>query len=142
MNDMDGKHLLSELHREDGQVWSWLLKIFLVALVIGFIITQFGPIILNQISIHGTADDAVDEAAIEYLHTRGDMEKVNRVVNDLLESRDTRLVTNIAVVKGQSGEPDMITVSVRKIVNSFLFENVGYLCRYTEAKAFSERPLR
>jgi len=35
----------------------------------------------------------------------------------------------------------MMSLSVRKIRNTFLFMNVGYLCRYTEAAAYSERAI-
>jgi len=139
---MDGKRFVSRLQREDGQAWNYILDIILVALVLGFLIFQFGPIVWNHISIHGTADDAAEEAVIAYRNSKGNMDRVARIVNDLIQSRDARLVTDITLVKGVNGEPDMITVQVRKIVNTYLFENVGYLCRYTEAQASSERPLR
>jgi len=140
MNDMNGKTLFFRLRDEDGQIWSYVLKFVLVAVVIGAIIIQCGPVIWNHISIHGTADDAVEEAVTAYRNSRGNMERVNSVVKELLEDRDTRLVGTINVVKGQDGQPDTISLTVRKIVNTYLFENVGYLCRYTEAVAYSEKP--
>jgi uncharacterized protein (UPF0333 family) len=135
---MNGKGFFLRLHGEDGQVWEYVLKIILVAVVIGAIITQCGPIIWNQISIHGTADDAAEEAATAYQQSKGNMEVVYEVVQELLDDRDVRLDGNITVVKGLNGEPDIISVPVRKIVNTYLFQNVGYLCRYTEAKALGE----
>ncbi len=127
------------MHGEDGQVWSWVLTLVLVAVVIGAIITQFFPIIWNHISVHATADDAADEAAMEFRASRGNMQRVNESVKDMLASRDARLVGSISFIKGENGEPDRIGLTVRKITNTYLFENIGYLCRLTEATAYSER---
>lgn len=138
---MNIKNILSRLHGEDGQIWSYVLKIVLVAVVVGIIITQFGPIIMNYVTIHNTADDALDEAILTYEQNRGDMEKVNAAAQDLLSNRDARMVGSVKVVKGQGGQPDMMSLSVRKIRNTYLFMNVGYLCRYTEAAAYSERAI-
>jgi hypothetical protein len=141
MNDMDRNIFFTRLRSEDGQVWNYILTAVIIVLVIGAIITQFGPIISNYISIHGTADDAVDEAIITYQNSKGNMKRVNEVVRNLLSDDDARLVGVINVTKGINGEPDTIGISVRKIVNTYLFENVGYLCKYTEAAAYSERPI-
>jgi hypothetical protein len=126
---MNMKDIVARLHGEDGQVWSYVLKIVLVAVVVGIIITQFFPIIMNYVTIHNTADDAIDEAILTYEQQRGDMKKVNAAVQDLLSDRDARLVGS------------MMSLSIRKIRNTFLFMNVGYLCRYTEASAYSERAI-
>ncbi len=139
MNDMREKILLRNLQAEDGQVWSHVLTIVLVAVLAGAIVIQCGPIIWNHISIHGTADDAAQEAAITYANSRGDMDRVHEVVRELLDRNNAKLNGPINVIQGQNGEPDLITVSIRKIVNTSLFENVGYLCKYTEAHAYSER---
>jgi hypothetical protein len=138
---MNLRHIVSRLHGEDGQVWSYVLQIVLAFLVIGIIITQFVPIIMNYATIHNTADDAIEEAVLTYEQQRGDMEKVNAAVREVLDDRDARLVGSIKVIKGQAGQPDMMSLSVRKIRNTFIFMNVGYLCRYTEAAAYSERAL-
>ncbi|MDD3719013.1 MAG: hypothetical protein PHP28_10180 [Actinomycetota bacterium] len=138
---MNGKVMLSRLRSEDGQVWSIALKILLVVIVLGAIIIQAGPVIWNHISIRGTADDAADEAVMTYRSSRGNMQEVEKAVRKLLDAREARLYTEITFIKGKNGEQDMIGISVRKIVNTYFFEKVGYLCRYTEAVAYSERPI-
>jgi len=135
---MREKGFFIRLQAEDGQVLSHVLTIVLIAVFIGAIIIQCGPVIWNHISIHGTADDAAQEAAITYANSRGDMDRVYEAVNGVLESSDARLDGPINVLKGLNGEPDMVTVSIRKIANTFLFEKVGYLSKYTEAHAYSE----
>lgn len=125
---------------EGGQVWSYILKIFLVALVIGLLISQFGPIIANHISTRGTAGDAADLAAHTY-NTRRSMEEVTEKVTKLLDEREARLDGSISIIYDDTGRPYKISVPVRKIVNTFLFEHVGYLAPLTEAHAVGEYDL-
>ncbi|MBN2028317.1 MAG: hypothetical protein JW854_16330 [Actinobacteria bacterium] len=135
---MDGKSFTLRLRSEDGQVWAHVLTIVLVALVVAVIIIQFGPIMWNHISINGIADDAAHEAAITYSNSHGNMDRVSEAVQRVLDDNDAVLDNPITVIEGKNGGPDSIAISVRKIVNTYLFENVGYLCRYTEAHGFSE----
>ncbi len=128
------------LSSEGGQVWVYILKIFLVALVIGLLISQFGPIIANHISTHSTASDAASEAAHIY-NTSRSMEKVTDAVVKFLTDRGARLDGAINIVYDESGRPAKISVPVRKVVNTFLFEHVGYLAPYTEAHAVGEGEL-
>jgi hypothetical protein len=138
---MSNKAVLCSLKREEGQVWTYVLWIVMIALVIGLLITQFGPIISNHISVGSAANDAAEEGAVAYSQSRGNMEKVYDVVRKKLDEKGARLDGSIGFVEGQNGAPNMITVPVRRISNSYLFENVGYLCKYTEAKAFGESPV-
>ncbi|MGQ9476525.1 MAG: hypothetical protein ACUVRX_10810 [Actinomycetota bacterium] len=120
---------------ESGQVWVHVLRIFLVALVIGVIISQCGPIIANYISTRGTANDAAILAAETYQSKRGDMEQVRHEVIKLLDERGARLDGDITLEYDPTGRPTKIVVPVRKIVNTFFFQHVGYLSPYTEARA-------
>ncbi|MFW6113502.1 MAG: hypothetical protein ACOC78_01100 [Actinomycetota bacterium] len=135
---MDVRKVADRLVSEDGQVWTYLLKILVVFLVLGILITQFGPIIWNQISIRFTAKDASDRAVSTYNNSRRDMDKVYEEVEEFLNDREARLNGNITLVYDQSGHPVAISVPVRKIVNTFLFEKVGYLAPYTEAQSTQE----
>jgi hypothetical protein len=137
---MDKGAIISRFKSQDGQVWSWILRIFLVAAVVGIIISQCGPIIWNHLSISSVADDAADLAVLKYENSR-DVEKVTKEVEDWLVERGVRLDGNITLITDQTGKITAIGVPVRKIVNTVLFENVGYLCSYTEASAYSERSL-
>ncbi len=138
-NDM-GHTFLNSLKREEGQVWTYALWIVMVALVIGIIITQCGPIIANHVTIGSVATSAAEEGVIEYEQNRGNMERVNDVVRKKLDERGARLDGAIVIVQGQNGEPDMLTVPAKRISNSYFFENVSYLCKYTEARAVGEYP--
>ena len=132
---MDDWMMRSRLSSEQGQVWSWVLGIFLVALVIGAIITQCGPIIANHFNLGSTAKEAADKAASVYDSTRGNMNEVEKAVGNFLEERGARLAGSITVSKGGTGSSGTIYVPVRKIVNTIIFENISYLAPYTEAYA-------
>ena len=138
INDMNMKDFASRLHGEDGQVLSHVLSILLVAAVIGAIIFQFGPIIMNHISIGKLAGNAAEEGSIAYRNNHGDMDKVYEVIQEYIDAHDARLDGTISVEYDASGDPVKITVPVRRITNSWIFENIGYLSPYTEAKAFGE----
>ncbi|MDI6874753.1 hypothetical protein [Candidatus Solincola sp.] len=138
---MHGTRLRKEFSSQDGQVWTYVLRIFLVALVIGIIISQCGPIIANHIATRGTAKDAAELAADTYQNRRGNMEEVRSKVVKLLDERGARLDGEISVEYDQTGRPARIVVPVRKIVNTFFFQHVGYLSPYTEARAVGEQDL-
>jgi len=138
---MKGRGLLSRLKDEEGQVLSYLLKIILVAFLVGLIIVEAGPIIWNHISTRGTANDAAELAAHSYVNNRGDMEKVRKEVKELVEERDARLVGDIEIIKDATGRATAVKVTVRKIVNTYLFEHIGYLSPLTEAKSTSQHDL-
>ncbi len=131
---MRGWYILPRLGSEQGQIWSWVLGIFMVAVIVGVIITQCGPIIANHLNVGSTAKDAADEAANAYERTPGNMVEVQKDVSKFLEDHSARLAGDITVEKG-SGGPTIIYVPVRKIVNTFIFKNVSYLASYTEAFA-------
>jgi hypothetical protein len=132
---------IKSLGKEEGQVWNYVLNILLAAVLLGFLITQCGPVIWNHIALRGTADAAAAEAAMEYAHSRGNMDRVKEVVEKLLGDRDARLDGPINVERDEMGRPVRIGVPVRKIVNTYIFEKISYLCRYTEAKAYAEKAL-
>lgn len=138
---MWARELLIGLSSEDGQVWTYVLRIFLVALIIGVIISQCGPIIANHITTRGTANEAAELAADIYQSKREQMEKVTAEVEKLLHERGARLDGKITLIYDQMGRPIKISVPVRKIVNTFFFENVSYLSPYTEARAVGEHNL-
>ncbi len=138
---MCGEKVRGAFASQDGQVWTYVLRIFLVALIIGVIISQCGPIIANQISTRGTAGDAAELAADTYNSTRGNMQEVRSKVVRFLEERGARLNGEISVESDQTGRAVKIVVPVRKIVNTFFFQHVGYLSSYTEARAVGKHDL-
>ncbi len=138
MGDMDMKELV---RGEDGQILAHVMTIVLVAAVIGAIIFQCGPIIMNHVSIGKLADGAAEEGAIAYRHSHGDMDKVYGVIQEYIDDRDARLDGTVGIEYDTRGNPVKLTVPVRRINNTWLFENIGYLSTYTEAKAFGESPV-
>ncbi|WP_287152668.1 hypothetical protein [Candidatus Solincola tengchongensis] len=138
---MDGARIRRSLSSQEGQVWTYVLRIFLAALIIGIIISQCGPVIANHIATRGTAKDAAELAADTYQKKRGNMDEVRSEVAKFLNERGARLDGDISLEYDQAGRPAKIVVPVRKIVNTFFFQHVGYLSPYTEAKAVGEEDL-
>jgi hypothetical protein len=132
---MNKRKILYRLRSEEGQIWSWLLSIFLVLFVLGVLITQCGPIISNHIGIGGLADEAADRAAAAYRDHQGNMQEVTKAVDSYLRDNGARLAGDISTDKAMPGKSQNIYVPVRKIVNTYFFKNVSYLAPYTEAFA-------
>ncbi len=127
------RKLHGALGSEQGQVWSWVLGIFLATVFLGIVIVQCGPVIANHINLGSTAKDAADEAVSAYQKDRGNLSEVEKAVSKFLEEHGARLAGAISI-DNSSGEPT-IHVPVRKIVNTYLFKNISYLAGFTEASA-------
>lgn len=123
------------MQRQEGQIASWIFSILIAAVLVGFLITQAGPVIANHISLRGTANEIADYAADAYRSSRGDLAQVEKKVRDYLKDKDVRLAGQITVQEDEKGKAEVICVPVRKIVNTFLFKNISYLASYTEAQA-------
>ncbi len=132
---MNEQLFFSRFSSEEGQVWSWVLRIFLVFFVLGILITQCGPVISNHVGIGGLATEAADRAAASYRSTKGNLQEVTKAVDGYLRENGARLAADITIDKKVAGQSQIIYVQVRKISNTFVFENVGYLAPFTEAFA-------
>jgi hypothetical protein len=132
------KEVISRLSSEEGQVWVYVAKLLLVFIVIGIIISQCAPVIWNHISLGNTANKIVEDAVIKYRNTRGDMEDVEDLINKRVEDADARLIGDITLIYDASNEPAAISISIRKIKNTLIFESWSYLAPYTEATATAE----
>ncbi len=84
---------------------------------------------------------AAELAADTYNSTRGNMQEVRSKVVRFLEERGARLNGEISVESDQTGRAVKIVVPVRKIVNTFFFQHVGYLSSYTEARAVGKHDI-
>jgi hypothetical protein len=135
------KEIISRLSSEEGQVWGYVARLLLVFIVIGIIISQCAPVIWNHISLGNTANKIVEDAAIKYRNSGGNMEMVEDLINEKVEGADARLIGDIALVYDATNEPAAISISIRKIKNTLIFESWSYLAPYTEANATAEADL-
>jgi hypothetical protein len=132
------KEIISRLSSEEGQVWAYVGKLLLVFIVIGIIISQCAPVIWNHISLGNTANGIAEDAAIKYRNTGGDIEDVEDLINERIEDADARLIGDIILIYDATNEPAAISISIRKIENTLIFESWSYLAPYTEATATAE----
>jgi hypothetical protein len=77
---------------ERGSVALYLLKLLIPFVILGFIISQAGPIVWNQIYTRIMASDVGDYALQIYRENNGNMEKVNVKVREMVVERGGRLV--------------------------------------------------
>lgn len=127
-----GHRFGNRLKDERGQTLVFFVKIGLAAIILALAVTQMGPIIRNQIRLHDVAGDLGDVAKLEFKNSRGNLESVQSVVEDGLEREDARLVGDIASYKDEDGM-QVLSFTSKRIERTFLFYNISYLARYTEA---------
>jgi hypothetical protein len=135
---MERKGFSASFSSQEGQVLSWVLSIITVAIILGVLIIQTGPIIANHISLRGTANEIANYAAREYRRAGGNLSVVEESVEEHLEDKDVRLAGEITVREEEDGKLEIICVPVRKIVNTYLFKNISYLAPLTEAQVIGE----
>lgn len=123
------------LSRESGSVASYLLKLVLPFIILGFLISQAGPVVWNQIYTRTMASDAGDYALQVYQENNGNLEKVNEKVSEMVKEKGGRLEGLVLAVRDASGRPVALSFRVRRITSTLLFRRISYLAPYTEAEA-------
>lgn len=126
--------LLENLVSERGSVASYLLKLIAPFIIVGFLISQAGPVVWNQIYTRTMASDAGDYALQVYRESNGNMEKVNAKVKDMVMERGGRLENDVSLISDAAGQPVALSLRVRRITSTLLFRRVTYLAPYTEAR--------
>lgn len=129
-----GRLIKDRLADERGQTLVFLVKIGLAAIVVALAFTQMGPILANQLRLHDTAGDLGDVAILEFKNSHGDLEQVKRAVEKGLMREDARLVGEIGSYKNESGQ-QVLSFTSRRTTRTFLFYNISFLARFTEAAA-------
>lgn len=135
MNRVPDTGLLENLVGERGSVASYLLKLIAPFIIVGFLISQAGPVVWNQIYTRTMASDAGDYALQVYRESNGNMEKVNAKVKDMVMERGGRLENDVSLISDAAGQPVALSLRVRRITSTLLFRRVTYLAPYTEARA-------
>lgn len=127
---MHRAHIKQVCRDESGQVASYLLKIAIAFVIVGLLLTQAVPIVINQLTIQGVANSAATEA-VKALQTQRnkDLTALTQTVQDFLSEKGAKLAGPIEVSETE------ITVHVKKIRETFLFASVSFLCKYVEADA-------
>lgn len=129
-----GRLLKGRLADERGQTLVFIVKIGLAAIILALAITQMGPLVRNQIKLHDVAGDLGEVAKLEFRNSHGDLDQVKKVVEEGLEREDARLVGDIASYQDENGD-QVLSFTSKRIERTFLFYNISYLARYTEAVA-------
>jgi len=135
------RKILLRLSSEEGQVWTYVAKLIFAFVLVGIFITQCAPIIWNHVSLGNTANNIADSGAIVYRNSNGNMDKVRKTIEEKVEGAGARLIGDVMLVYNDKGEPTALSISIRKITNTLIFESWSYLAPYTEASATAEVPL-
>lgn len=136
------KWLLQALSLEQGGVTSYLLKLLVPFIIVGFVVSQAGPIIWNQIYTRTMASDVADYALQVFRESNGNMETVSGKVREMVSEKGGRLVGSVTLISDATGRPAAISFLVRRITGTLLFRRISYLAPYTEAVVEVKKEIR
>ncbi len=121
---------------EDGQVMSYLVKMAVTFIILGFVLSQVTPIAVNHITIGSTADQAAMEAAKMMQGGRIDRQSVINAVNDFLDTKGAKLAADIRI------DSTRVVVSIKRIRETWLFSRITILSSMVESGAVGEETYR
>lgn len=122
---------------DDGQVSSWILKLLFWVAVVGFVLIEFGSVLIIRVQAGDIAGQTAQEAGLVY--DRRDYEAAEARAEAYAEQNDAVYVDDSLEVRT---EDDEICVTVRKTASTVLLHRIGALEGLTEAEATECAPLR
>lgn len=122
---------------DSGQVSSWLLKILFWVAVVGFVLIEFGSVVIVRIQTGDVAGQTAQEAGIAY--SNSGFQRAEARAEEYAELNDSTYVDDSLAV---DRENDEICVTVQKTASTFVIHRIGALEDLTEAEATECAPLR
>lgn len=122
---------------DSGQVSSWLLKILFWVAILGFVLIEFGSVVIVRIQTGDVAGQTAQEAGIAYSNTG--FQRAEARAEEYAELNDAVYVDDSLEIRQ---EEDEICVTVRKTASTFVIHRIDALEGLTEAEATECAPLR
>lgn len=119
---------------ERGQVGSWLIKLLVVLAIVGFILVEFGAVVINRLQAGDIAGQAASEAGLVYSNT-GNIQAAAERAEEFVEENGAELVD--AEVMDQR-----MVVTLRKEAATRVIDRIGALEGLTEVTVTESAPLR
>ena len=124
-------------HRTDaGQISSWLVKLVLGVAIVGFLVLEFGAVVVNRLQIGDIASTAGTEAGLYYSNTK-DEEAAKGVAEAYVKKNGAELVAFDVVL-----ERNEVVVTARKNASTRLIHKISALEGLVEIETTETVPLR
>lgn len=120
-----------------GQVSSWLLKILFWVAILGFVLIEFGSVVIVRIQTGDVAGQTAQEAGIAYSN-RG-LERAEARAEEYAELNDAVYVDDSLEIRQ---EDDELCVTVQKTASTIVIHRIDALEDLIEAEATECAPLR
>lgn len=120
---------------ETGQVSSWVLKLILGVAIVGFLLIEFGSVVITRLQAGDVAGQTAQEAGFTY--DRGNLEAAEARAEAYAEENDAEFV-DLELRR----EDEEICVTVRKTASTIVIHRIGFLEDLTESEASECAPLR
>lgn len=121
---------------EGGQVASWLIKLLLIVAVVGFLVIEFGAVVVNRLQVQDVADQTAAEAGIVYVDRRSQDAAVERA-EEFAQDNGAEFV-ELTVDERQR----VIRVTVTKQASTRVLHRIDLFEGLVDARAEGQAPLR
>jgi hypothetical protein len=117
------------LRRDDGLVFSWLIRLVVVLVVVALLLFEAGSVLLSRVTASDTAAKAAQEAGFDY-RAGGDVNRARQVAQQIATGAGFEMVTFAIDPVART-----TTVTVRKEAKTLFIQYIGPLRRYRTASA-------
>lgn len=119
-----------------GQVSSWLVKLLVGMAIVGFIVIEFGSVLINRVQAADIAGQAATEAGLVYSNRRN-IDAAEKRAEEFCEQNGAEFV-DLAV----NEQEDTISVTLRKEASTRVLHRIDALEGIIEVTVTESAPLR
>lgn len=119
-----------------GQVSAWLVRLLLLLAVLGFLLIEFGAVVINRVQAGDVAGQAAAEAGIAFANSNR-VEAAEARAEEFAELNDAEFV-DLRIERREG----LIYVTVRKTAATRVIHRIGVIEDLAEAEVTESAPLR
>lgn len=119
-----------------GQVASWLIKLLVIIVVLGFVVIEVGAVVANRLQVQDIADQTAAEAGIVYVDRRS-VEAAEARAEEYAEENDAEFVELSVDVQQRE-----ISVTLEKRASTRVLHRISAFDDMLTPRATGRAPLR
>jgi hypothetical protein len=119
-----------------GQIASWLIRLILILVVVGFVAIEFGAVVVNKLQVQDIADQTAAEAGIVYVD-RNSIDAAEERAVEYAEENDAEFVELRLDLQNRR-----MLVTLEKSAGTRVLHRIGALEGLVTARAMGSAPLR
>lgn len=115
----------------------WFVKIVVWLVVVGFIVSEVGPVVITRVQAPDIADRAAEEAGFTFFNS-GSQDAAESRAREFVEGESRAELTGFSIDQGAN----QVVVSITKKASTRFIQKIGRLRSLTVVHATGKAPLR